>query len=121
MWSMWSAARLALAQSSVGSTDGMALLLLQAVVIGEMLAGRHLREASTSSILAWEEVSTGGGEASDLWDGSVTASTVTTFPVGECSNLQLDSPAIAWVRRLLTSVAMLIHGLGGGVWVNWLL
>ena len=46
-----SAATLALAQSSVGSADGLALLLLQAVAIGETLAGRHSREASTSSIL----------------------------------------------------------------------
>ena len=112
MWSMWSAARLTSAQSSVGSTDGLALLL-QVVAIGETLAGRHLSEASTSSILAWEEVSTGGGEASDLWGRSVTASTITTFPVGECSDLWLDLPAIAWVSRLSTSVAMLIHGFVG--------
>ena len=52
MWSMWFAAMLVLVQSSVGSTDGLALLLLQAAAIREMLAGRHLREASASSILA---------------------------------------------------------------------
>ena len=52
MWSMWSVAMLTLAQSSVGSTDGLVLLLLQMAVMGETLAGRHLREASTSSILA---------------------------------------------------------------------
>ena len=53
MWSMWLVAMLASAQSSVGSTDGLALLLLlQAAAIGEMLAGRHMREASASSILA---------------------------------------------------------------------
>ena len=45
-------AMLALARSSVGSTDGLALLLLQVAAMGEMLAGRHSREASTSSILA---------------------------------------------------------------------
>ena len=43
---------LALVQSSVGSTDGLTLLLLQAAAIGETLAGRPLREASASSILA---------------------------------------------------------------------
>ena len=110
---MWSEARLVLAQSSVGYTDGLVLLLLQVVAIGEMLAGRHLREASTSSILAWEEVSTGRGEASDLWGWNVTASAVMAFPVGECSNSWLDFPAITQVRRLSTSVAMLILGLGG--------
>ena len=56
---------------------------------------------------------TGRGEASDLWGGYVTASTVTAFPVGECSNSWLDSSAIAQVSRSLTSVAMLILGLGG--------
>ena len=51
-WSMWSVAMLALVQSSVGSTDGLTLLLLQVAAIGEMLAGRHSRVASASSILA---------------------------------------------------------------------
>ena len=81
--------------------------------MGEMLAGIPLREASTSSILAWEEVLTGRGGASDLWDGDVTASTVVAFPIGECSDSWLDSSAIAWVSRSLTSVAMLILGFGG--------
>ena len=57
-------------------------------------------------------MSTGRGEASDLLGGNVTASTVMAFPVGECSNLQLDLSAIAQVRRLSTSVAMLILGFG---------
>ena len=59
------------------------------------------------------------GEASDLWGGNGTASTVTAFPVGECSNLWLGSSVIAWVKRSSTSVAMLILGFGGilGEWV----
>ena len=92
-------AMLALVQSSIGSTDGLALLLLQAVAIGEMLVGRPSREASASSILAREEVSTSRGEASDFWGGDATASTVATFPMGECLDLQLDLSAITWVRR----------------------
>ena len=82
-------------------------------VMGEMLVGILLREASASSILAWEEVLTGRGGASGLWDGDMTASTVADFPMGKCSDWQLDSSAIAQVSRLSTSVAMLILGLGG--------
>ena len=78
----------------MGSTDGLALLLLYVAAMGETLAGIPLREASPSSILAWEEVSTGRGGASDLWDGDVTASTVAAFTTGECSNSWLDSSAI---------------------------
>ena len=55
---------------------------------------------------------TSRGEASDLWGGNVTASTVMAFPMGECSNSWLDSSAIACVRRSSTSVAMLILGFG---------
>ena len=64
-------------------------------------------------------MSTGRGEASDLWGGNRTASTVTAFPVGECSNLWLGSSVITQVKRSLTSVAMLILGFGGilGEWV----
>ena len=91
----------------------LALLLLQAMAIGEMLAGRPSREASASSILAWEEVLTGRGEASDLQGGDMTASTVAAFPMGECSNSWLDSSTIAQVRRSLTSAAMLTLGFGG--------
>ena len=84
--------------------------------MGEMLAGRPSKEAFTSSILAWEEVSTGRGGASDLWGGDMTASTVAAFPMGECSDSWLDSSAITWVRRSLTSAAMLtlcFWGVGG--------
>ena len=87
--------------------------LLYAAAMGETLTGSLLREASPSSILAWEEVSTGRGGASDLWDGDMTTSTVAAFPMAECSNLQLDSSVITWVSRSSTSVAMLILGFKG--------
>ena len=50
--------------------------------------------ASASSTLAWEEVSTGRGGASDLWGGDMTASTVADFPTGECYDSWLDSSTI---------------------------
>ena len=97
----------------MGSTDGLALLLLYTAAMGETLAGIPLREASAFSILAWEEVLTGRGGASGLWGGDMTASTVVAFPMGECSDLWLDSSTIAQVSRSLTSVAMLILGFWG--------
>ena len=43
----------------------------------------------------------------------MTASTVATFPMGECSDSWLDVSAIAWVRRSLTSATMLTLGFEG--------
>ena len=83
--------------------------------MGETLTGLPSREASLSSILAWEEVSTGRGGASDLWDRDMTASAVAAFPVAECSNSQLESSAIAWVSKSLTSVTRLILGFQGAL------
>ena len=54
-----------------------------------------LQGSLPSTILAWEEVSTGGARASDLWDRDMTATTAATFPAVECSDLQLESSAIA--------------------------
>ena len=59
-------------------------------VMGEMSTGLLLREASPSSILAWEEVLTGWGGASDLWDGDMAASSVAAFPMVECSDSWLE-------------------------------
>ena len=70
-------------------------------------------DASPFSILAWEEVPTGGGGASDLWDRDMAASSVAAFPIVECSNLWLELSAIAWVSRSSTSVARLILGFKG--------
>ena len=97
----------------MGSTDGLALQLLYMAVMGEILTGSLLREASPSSILAWEEVLTGRGGASDLWDGDMTASAVAAFPVMECSGLQLELSVIAQVSTSSTSVARLILGFQG--------
>ena len=97
----------------MGSTHGLALQLLYAAAMGEMLIGLLSREASPSSILAWEEVLTGRGGASDLWDGDMAASAVAAFPMAECSNTWLDLSTITRVSRSLTSVAMLILGLKG--------
>ena len=97
----------------MGSTDGLALQLLYVAAMGETLTGLLLREASPSSILPWEEVSTSGVGASDLWDGDMTASAVAAFPVAECSDSWLESSAIAQVSKSWTSVARLILGFKG--------
>ena len=52
-------ALLAFARSSIASTGGVMLLILETVAIGEMLVGMSSREASATSALAWDEVSTG--------------------------------------------------------------
>ena len=59
-------ALLVLAWSSDGSTGGLALLLLYAAAMGEMLVEMPSREASASSMLALDDVSTGGSETSDF-------------------------------------------------------
>ena len=45
-------ALLALAQSSIASTRGVTLLVLETAAIGEMLVGMSSREASAASVLA---------------------------------------------------------------------
>ena len=47
-----------LVQSSVRSTEGLTLPLLETAAIGEMLVGMSSREASASLMLAWDEMST---------------------------------------------------------------
>ena len=64
-WNMLSIALLVLAGSSDKSMGGLTLLLLQAAAIREMLVGMSSREPSTSLMLAWEDVSAGGGV--DFW------------------------------------------------------
>ena len=97
----------------MGSTNGLALQLLYMAAIGETLTGLLLRKASPSSTLAWEEVLIGGGGASDLWEGDMAASAVAAFHMAECSDLSLESSAIARVSRPSTSVARLILGFKG--------
>ena len=38
---------------------------------------------------------------------------IVIFPKGECSDVQPDTSAIAWVKRLLTSAAILHLNFGG--------
>ena len=56
-----SRALLPLVQSSARSIKGLTLLLLEMAAIGEMLVGMSSREASASSMLAWDEVVTALG------------------------------------------------------------
>ena len=104
---------LALALSSEGSTGGLTLPLLYSVAIGEMLAGTSSREASTSSMLAWDEVLMGQSETSNFWHGDAMTATVVIFPREECLDSQLDASIIALPRRSLTSAAILPSDFGG--------
>ena len=54
---------------------------------------------SASSMLAWDDVLTGGTVPSDSWDGDMVATALLTFSGEDCSDLQLDTSAIAWSRR----------------------
>ena len=83
-----------------------------------MLVGTSSREPSASSTLAWEDVSAGGVVTSDLQGGDVVAVTMAVFSGEDCLDLQLDVSAIAWVRRLSTSVAKLHLG-SGKTCVEW--
>ena len=57
-------ALLALVQSSAKSIEVLVLLLPEMAAIREMLVGISSREASPSSMLAWDEVSAGGSRPS---------------------------------------------------------
>ena len=52
-------ALLAFHQSSIGSTGGVTLLGLEAMVMGEMLVGIPSKDASAIPVLTWDDVSTG--------------------------------------------------------------
>ena len=106
-------ALLALAQSSEGSTGELTLPLLYSAAVREMLVGTSSREASASSMLAWDEVLMGQSETSDFWGGNTMTTTVVIFPREECSDSQLDPSIIAHSRRSLTSVAILPSDFGG--------
>ena len=51
------------------STRVLMLPVLETAAIGEMLVGMSSREASASSMLTLEEVSTGQNRPSGFWDG----------------------------------------------------
>ena len=70
-------------------TIGLSLQLLHVAMVGETLMGSLSREASTSSTLACQEVSSGGVGTSALWGKGMSASVVASFPIVECSDLQL--------------------------------
>ena len=92
--------------------------MLYAAAMGEMLAGIPSREASASSMLAWDDVSMGGSETSDFQGGDVVTAAVVIFSREDCSDSQLDASIIAQSRRSLTSAVILpsnfrgdLHGL----------
>ena len=70
--------------------------------IGEMLAGISSREASPSSMLAWDEVLAGSRRPSGLHGRDVQTTGVISLLVGDCWDSQLDASNTAWDRRLLT-------------------
>ena len=108
-----SRALLALVQSSAKSTRGLRLPLPETVAVGEMLAGISSREASHSSMLAWQEVSAGWGRSSGFCSGDVRTTAVVGLLGDECWDSQLDASSTAQDRRLLTSVVILPSDLGG--------
>ena len=71
------------------------------------------REPSASSMLAWDDVSTGGTVASDFKGGDIVTTTVVIFSREDCSDSQLDTSVITWFRRCLTSVVILPSSFGG--------
>ena len=111
--SMWLVAKLASSWSSIRSTIGLSLQLLYAASVGKTLTGLLFREASPSSILAWEEVSIGGAGISTLWDRDMSASAAAAFPKAECSDLQLESSAMPCFSKSSTSAIRLILGFQG--------
>ena len=110
---MLSMALLALVWSSDGSTEGLMLLLLKTAAIREMLAGMSFREPSASSMLAWDDVSTGGTVTCDFGGGDVVTATVVIFFREDCLDSQLDASVITWSRRCLTSAVILSSSFGG--------
>ena len=88
--------------------------------IGEMLAGISSREASPSSVLAWDEVSAGSSKPSGLHGRDVRTTAVVGLLGGDSWDSQLDASNTAWDRRLLTSVVILPSDLGGDLG-DWLL
>ena len=103
----------ALACHSDRTTGGLALLLLDAVAIGEGLAGMPSMEASSSLMLAWDDVSIGGTVTSNFWGGDTVAAVMVIFSKEDCSDLWPDDLATPCSRSQLTSVVILPSGLGG--------
>ena len=87
------------------------LLLPEMAAIREMLAGISSREASPSSMLAWDEVSAGGSRPSGLCGRDMRTTAVVSLLGGDCWDSQLDVSNTAWDRRLLISIGILPLGL----------
>ena len=81
--------------------------------VGEMLAVMTSREASPSSMLAWDEVSAGGRRPSNFHGGDVRTSAVVDLLGDDCWNPQLDASNTAQDKRLQTSAIILTLDLGG--------
>ena len=107
---------LAFAWSSIASTRGVTLPVLEMAAIGEMLVGMSSREASATSVLTWDEVSAGQSGPSGLWGGVMGTTTGVGLLGEECLDLQLDVSSTAQDRRFLTSVVMLPSNYGGYLW-----
>ena len=63
------------------------LLLPEMAAIGEMLAGISSKEASPSSMLAWDEVSAGSSRPSGLCGGDMRTTAVVSLLVGDMLGL----------------------------------
>ena len=72
-----------------------------------------LQGASPSSVLAWEEVSTGRTGTCDLWGRDMTASAAAAFSAAECSDSWLEWSAIAQFSKSSTSALRVIPGFQG--------
>ena len=81
--------------------------------IGEMLVGISSREASPSSMLAWDEVSAGCSRPSGFCGKDMRISPVVGLLGDKCWDSQLDTSSTAQDCRLLTSVVILPLDLGG--------
>ena len=108
-----SRALLALVQSSAKSIEVLVLLLPEMAAIGEMLAGISSREASPSSMLAWDEVSAGSSRPSGFHGRDMRTTAVVGLLGDDCWDPQLDTSNTAWDRRLLTFTVILPLDLAG--------
>ena len=106
-------ALLALVQSSAKSIEVLVLSLLEMAAIGEIWAGISSREASPSSMLAWDEISAGSGRPSDFHCRDMRTTAVVGLLGDDCWDPQLDASNTARDRRLLTSIVIQPSDLGG--------
>ena len=65
------------------------------------------REPSTSSMLAWDDVFTGGAVTSDFQGGEVVIAAIVIFSREDHLDSQLDTSITAQSRRWVTSAVIL--------------